>query len=90
VTKGLREVTEQLPSFRVDFLCQQAEIVAERSSSLEDGARSIDLISHGERLRQPKGAEQEGAHFAGEAVEACSKSDNAMARSNATQHMTLE
>ena len=68
MTEGLREVAEQLPSFRVDLFGEQAEIVGAGDGPLKYRGGSIKPISDGECLRQPEGTQQEGALVSIEAV----------------------
>ena len=63
----------KLPSsspVRVDLLGEQPDVVDVRDGPLEDLPRPVDLAAHGERVRQPERAQQEGALLAGQAVDA--------------------
>src|SRR4051794_35973046 len=68
VAERLGEVAQELSADRVNLLREQTHIVDKCGRSFEDGARPVDLTGLGEGLRQPEGAEQEGAFLAAETV----------------------
>jgi hypothetical protein len=45
VAERLWEVSKQLTRIRIDLLCQQTKIIGKSGGALENGARSINLIS---------------------------------------------
>src|SRR5205085_3986283 len=54
VCQPLRKVAERSESVGIDFLGEQAEVVAARACPIEDRPRILDLILVRETLREPE------------------------------------
>jgi hypothetical protein len=68
VAVRLRKVAQQLPTRRIGFFGHQPHVVGAAGGALEDLACPVGVPGQSDGLRQPEGAEQEGALLARQAV----------------------
>ena len=74
------KLPEQLAGVGVDLFGEQADVVDEGGGSFEHGAGPVGLPGHRQGLREPEGAQQEGALLAVETVVRCGSGTRARAR----------